>query len=351
MKDKYFGSVRFFKHLIYFCLISVVSVGIFFMYSLGANAIDGKENAHNPSAAYGMDTGDLTPGVQVMGNMVLPIIHETDNESVEALNTLLPIASPDAGTEENDVSGQAIAEPTPEPEETPPAYSPEPIGYQMVYPDLYVDPPDEYSVQEGKVAYLTFDDGPSARTAGVLDVLDEYDIKATFFVITNKLDTDMLKRIAEGGHTIGIHTHSHQYKEIYASIEDYLDDFDTAFQTIYEATNIKPNIFRYPGGSINAYNRGFYQELNSEMLRRGFVFYDWNVSSGDSAPNTGSDQVYQNIVQKIGGQDKLIILMHDSQQKYASLRALPRVIEYLQSQGYSFAPLDHRVEPIVFSYK
>lgn len=351
MKQKYFGSVRFFKHLIYFCMISVVSVGIFFMYSLGANAISGKKEALNASSAgSGMDIDGLTPGVQVMGNMVLPIIKE-QNGAPENPDTPYPSDTPDTETEENDDARQLPPEETPEPEETPSAYSPDPIGYQLLYPDLYVDPPEEYAEEEGKVAYLTFDDGPSARTAGVLDVLDEYDIKATFFVITNKLDVDMLKRIAEEGHTIGIHTHSHQYTEIYASIEDYLDDFNTSFQTIYEATSIKPSIFRFPGGSINAYNRGFYQELNSEMLRRGFVYYDWNASSGDSAPNTSAERAYQNIIQKAGGQDKLIILMHDSSQKYASLRALPRVIEYLQSQGYSFAPLDHRVEPIVFSYK
>lgn len=342
MKEKYFGSVRFFKHLIYFCMISVVTVGIFFMYSLGANAISGKKEAQNLSAASDLDIDGLAPEVKVMGNALLPVIQDEEDGAAEA--TPIPIVTPDVDTEE-DAADEEV------PEETPPVYSPEPIGYQLLYPDLYVDPPAEYSEAEGKVAYLTFDDGPSARTADVLDVLDEYDIKATFFVITNKLDVDMLKRIADGGHTIGIHTHSHQYKEIYASIDAYLDDFDIAFTTIYEATGVKPDIFRYPGGSINAYNRGFYQELNSEMLRRGFVFYDWNVSSGDSAPNMTSDRVYQNIVQKVGGQDELIILMHDSQQKYASLRALPRVIEYLRDQGYSFAPLDHRVEPIVFSYK
>ena len=347
MKDKYFGSVRFFKHLIYFGMISVVSVGIFFMYSLSANAINGIKGAKDASsAASGMDIDELAPEVKVMGNALLPVIGDDENEAPEPADTLQPTGTPDVDTGEE---GETVAEETAE--EAPPEYSPEPIGYQLLYPDLYVEPPEEYIEEEGKVAYLTFDDGPSARTADVLDVLDEYDIKATFFVITNKLDVDMLKRVAEKGHTIGIHTHTHQYKEIYESIEAYLDDFNTAFQTIYEATSVKPEIFRFPGGSINAYNRGFYQELNSEMLRRGFVYYDWNASAGDSAPDTGSDRVYQNIVQKAGGQEKLIILMHDSQQKYASVRALPRVIEYLQSQGYSFAPLDHRVEPIVFSYK
>jgi len=342
MKDKYFGSVRFFKHIIYFFMVSVVTVGIFFMYSLGANAINGKKQAQALSAATDIGMDGLQPDVKVMGNVLMPVIQDGEDGTVEAAATPAPTPSPEPAEEE-------IVEETPE--ETPAAYSPEPIGYQLMFPDLYVDPPEEYGEPEGKVAYLTFDDGPSSRTAGVLDVLDEYGIKATFFVITNKLDVDMLKRIAEGGHTIGIHTHSHQYKQIYSSIEEYLDDFNSAFTTIHEATGIKPDIFRFPGGSINAYNRGFYQELNSEMLRRGFVYYDWNVSSGDSAPNMSSDKVYQNIVQKIGCQDNLIVLMHDSQQKYASLRALPRVIEYLQSQGYSFAPLDHRVEPIVFSYK
>ena len=349
MKNKYFGSVRFFKHLIYFCMISVVSVGIFFVYSLGTNAIHDKREARNASSVItDTDHEDLIPGVQVMGNALLPAISDEEYAEMEAEDTPQPATAPDADTEAGEEETDTEQD---MPEPSPPVYSPEPFGYQLLYPDLYVDPPEGYVQEEGKVAYLTFDDGPSARTADVLDVLEEYDIKATFFVITNKLDVDMLKRVAGAGHTIGVHTHTHQYNDIYASIDDYLDDFNTAFQAVYEATSIKANIFRYAGGSINAYNRGFYQELNAEMLRRGFVYYDWNASSGDSAPNTTSERVYQNIIQKVGGQEKLIILMHDSQQKYASVRALPRVIEYLQSQGYSFAPLDNRVEPIVFSYK
>lgn len=336
MKKEYFGSVRFFKHLIYFCMVSAVSVVIFFACSLGANAINNRKEARNVSSDVDID--GLVPEVKAIG--------DGENLPAETADTPYPSPAPDA---EMNVDTASAGQETPEGE--PPAYSPEPIGYQLLYPDLYVDPPEEYIAEDGKVAYLTFDDGPSARTGEILDILAEYDIKATFFVVTNKLDVDMLKRIADEGHTIGIHTHTHQYRKIYASIEDYLEDFNTAFQTVYEATSVKPAIFRFPGGSINAYNRGFYQELNSEMLRRGFVYYDWNLSAGDSAPNTNSERAYRNIVQNIGCQEKLIILMHDSQQKYTSVGALPRVIEYLKSDGYSFAPLDNRVEPIVFSYK
>ena len=346
MKQKYFGSVRFFKHLIYLGMISVVSVGIYFISTLGANSTNGSQEAQSASSSdSGMDIDALMQDVKVMGNVALPMIGEGEHATAEAEDTPQQIHTPDADTANDAYRADAQ-------EQTPPApYAPDPMEYQLLYPDLYVEPPAEYAETEGKVAYLTFDDGPSARTEDILDILDAYDIKGTFFVITNNLDVDILERIAGEGHAIGVHTHSHQYTEIYASIEDYLADFNAAFQAIYEATSVKPDIFRFPGGSINAYNRGFYQEINAEMLRRGFVFYDWNASSGDSAPNTGAERVYQNIARKVCGQQKLIILMHDSQQKYAGVRALPRVIEYLLSQGYSFAPLDHRVEPIVFSYK
>lgn len=355
MKERYFGSVRFFKHVIYGFMVSVAAIGIFFLYSLGTKLFSANRGSAryiaSAAAASFIDDDAMAPDVKAMGSIAMPAIGGGETAAVSPADTLAPSYTPTPGTETvpPETEETEEEEEAAQPDES--VYSPETIGYQLLYPDLYVTPSEDYAEEEGKVAYLTFDDGPSARTLDVLDTLKKYDIKATFFVVTKNLDTDILKRIAEEGQTIGIHTHSHKYTQIYDSIEAYLEDFNTAFEAVYEATGVKPSIFRFPGGSINAYNRGFYEELNAEMLRRGFMFYDWNVSAGDSAPNTGSDRIYSNIINGIGGQEKLIILLHDSQQKYASAKALPRVIEYLQSNGYSFAPLDNRVEPIVFSYK
>ena len=114
-----------------------------------------------------------------------------------------------------------------------------------------------------KTVYLTFDDGPSARTPEVLKILEEYGVKATFFVVGK--DTEQSKQwmrdIVAAGHTIGVHSFTHDYREIYSSVEDYLDDFAKEYALIEEVTGVPPQIFRFPGGSINAYNGHIYQEI------------------------------------------------------------------------------------------
>jgi peptidoglycan/xylan/chitin deacetylase (PgdA/CDA1 family) len=200
------------------------------------------------------------------------------------------------------------------------------------------------------VAYLTFDDGPSARTLEILDILREYGISATFFVITENSNPEILRRIVAEGHAIGIHTHSHRYNEIYKSVEDYLYDFAIAYNKIYEATSVRPRIFRFPGGSINAYNSGIYQELISEMLRRGFVYFDWNVSTMDTKSDITADEIVNNIKSTVKGQKRVVILAHDSEVRYETVKALPDIIEFLRDEGYSFETCDNDVEPIVFAY-
>ena len=132
--------------------------------------------------------------------------------------------------------------------------------------------------------YLTFDDGPSARTDEILEILDKYGVKATFFVVgaNEEGDLERMQKIVAAGHTLAIHSYSHDYKKIYASVEAYLEDFNQMFCQIYEATGVKPQIFRFPGGSVNSYNVGIHQQLIAEMTRRGFVYFDWNVANGDA---------------------------------------------------------------------
>ena len=111
------------------------------------------------------------------------------------------------------------------------------VPYHTMYPNLYAQPADEYVTLEQKVVYITFDDGPSDRTDEILEILDKYNVKATFFVMPRKTDLcyKRLQAIVDAGHTIGIHTYSHDYKAIYASVEAYLDDFNKAYETVVEA--------------------------------------------------------------------------------------------------------------------
>ena len=227
------------------------------------------------------------------------------------------------------------------------------MEYQLLYPDLYVERA-EFSDHKSNqpVVYLTFDDGPSANTVTVLDILKENNIKATFFVVNSNITAhqELYKRIVDEGHTIGIHTYSHQYNKIYNSVEDYLADFNQIFEKVYSLTGVKPTVFRFPGGSINTYNQQLYTELISEMLRRGFVYYDWNVSSGDAGETYTSAQIHNAVINGIARKQKSIVLMHDSSTKYATVNALQGIIDALKDT-HTFLPIDNTVSPTVFTYE
>lgn len=225
--------------------------------------------------------------------------------------------------------------------------------YQTAYPDLYVEraafaQPDT----DRPVIYLTFDDGPSANTAQVLDTLKANGIKATFFVVNSDLDgsEDLYRRIVNEGHTIGIHTYSHRYTDIYSSVDSYLADFEKMFTKVYEITGVKPDIFRFPGGSINVYNQDMYMELIAEMLRRGFTYYDWNVASGDAGQTFTAQQIENAVVQGVGNKSRSIVLLHDSSTKQATVASLQNIIDHFKGT-HEFMALDNTVQPAVFTYK
>ena len=228
------------------------------------------------------------------------------------------------------------------------------LEYQNLFPDLYVENDFHFVATEGKQCYLTFDDGPSlSGTAQILDILKENNVKATFFVIYDdtKEAEALYKRIVDEGHTIGIHSASHDYQLIYSSIDAYLTDFKKISSHIQDITGVKPEIFRFPGGSINTYNSGIYRELIAEMLRRGYTYYDWNVSSGDAGfSQLTKENIVSNVLSGSMNQEDAIVLMHDSFGHSTTVAALPEIIEGLKNQGYSFAPLDNSVVPWCFGY-
>ena len=225
-------------------------------------------------------------------------------------------------------------------------------AYQELYPDLYIEGTPAGNVRE-KTVFLTFDDGPSPRTDEVLAILEQEQVKATFFVVgpDTAARREQLQHIAAAGHTIGVHSASHEYKKIYASVESYLDDFYQVWTMVKEATGIAPAIFRFPGGSINSYNRGVYQEIIAEMLRRGFVYFDWNVSSGDATSKPlPAGAILQNVVQGAGKMSRPIVLMHDSSPRATTVSALPDMIAAFKARGYAFASLTRDDLPVTFGY-
>lgn len=197
------------------------------------------------------------------------------------------------------------------------------------------------------ICYLTFDDGPSNNTLKILDILDTYGIKATFFVVgTAKMD--YLPLIHSKGHAIGLHSTSHSYANIYSSVNNYLTDIKGISDIVYAKTGVRSNIMRFPGGSSNAvsasYCKGIMTELTTLMPSLGYSYYDWNVSSGDAAGGTvPSSRIVSNVLNGARGKKSICVLMHDTGAKGTTVQALPQMIEGLHSQGFRFAALNAQV--------
>ena len=239
----------------------------------------------------------------------------------------------------------AITLPTASPAEGSPEY-------MFKYPEMCVErawfkeaDPDK------KVVYMTFDDGPSANTDKILEQLDLLDVKATFFV-TSMYDSReavvaKLSDIYSRGHGLGVHTSCHDYKKIYASVDAYLDDFKLMDDMILEATGKRSGIYRYPGGSNTGYNENIRNEMLIEMMRRGFVFHDWNASNGDSDGLSAWDEIEKAIFE-CKSQNRSILLLHDAPGKAQVPDSLEPIVTALRADGYQFELLDETVQPVQF---
>ena len=198
-----------------------------------------------------------------------------------------------------------------------------------------------------KTMYLTFDDGPSAEnTAAVLDVLKDRNIKATFFVVGEnvKKNPEVARRIVAEGHTIGIHCYSHDYKQLYESTASYLEDFNEAYKTVLEVTGVRVKLFRFPGGSINAYNKAVCQDIIKEMTDRGFIYFDWNASLEDALKRSEPEELIANARETALGRKHVVMLAHDIVRSTAL--CLGDLID--QFPEYQMEPLTPEVKPIQF---
>ncbi len=189
-----------------------------------------------------------------------------------------------------------------------------------------------------KVIYLTFDDGPSVYTKELLNILKEYNVKATFFVTGNG-NREYIKKAYNEGHSIGIHTYSHVYKIVYASEEAYFNDLEKVQKIIKEQTGEESRLVRFPGGSSNTvsrFNKGIMTRLSKELERRGYKYFDWNVSSSDTV-KSNSDDIANTVIRRLKKGNN-VVLQHDT--KYYSVKAVRKIIEYGLANGYTFAKLD-----------
>lgn len=194
-----------------------------------------------------------------------------------------------------------------------------------------------------KVVYLTFDDGPSMNTQKVLDILDVYDAKATFFVTgTNKEYYHLIRQAYKNGHTIGLHTYVHEYDQIYNSSSAYFADLKKIEDLVYSQIGSVPKYIRFPGGSSNQVSKKYcskiMKKLTKEVVNRGYQYYDWNEDSEDGSGQVSVKQLVKNAT--ASKDNNIVLLFHDANGKENSLKAIGQVIQYYQSKGYAFKGID-----------
>lgn len=201
-------------------------------------------------------------------------------------------------------------------------------------------PQPDTVVPDGKVIYLTFDDGPGPYTRKLLDVLKKYNVKATFFVINSDY-ADLISDIAAEGHSVGIHSVSHDYKTIYASEDAYFSDLHRMQDIIQAKTGTKTTLVRFPGGSSNTvsrFNEGIMSRLTRALTDMGFQYFDWNVDSDDAGKTRQTEQVFENVIAGVQRHTASIVLQHDV--KSYSVDAVEEIICWGLANGYAFLPLD-----------
>lgn len=193
-----------------------------------------------------------------------------------------------------------------------------------------------------KRAYLTFDDGPSRSTGEILDILDTYGVKATFFVIGRDSSYyDTYREIEGRGHTLALHSYSHDYERVYASADDFAEDVEELRKLLYDVTGVDCVYYRFPGGSSNTVSRTDMSELIDYINSHGMTYFDWNALNGDAVSGSYTPQeLVESIMKDAVMYDDVIILMHDLDARHTTVESLPLLIETLTEEGYSLLAID-----------
>lgn len=199
-----------------------------------------------------------------------------------------------------------------------------------------------YNGEDGKRVFLTFDDGPSTEvTPKILDILKKYNIKATFFVLGNrvKANPDLVKREYEEGHYIANHGYSHKYSKIYESADSVLEEYN---KTEVEIRKVLGNegysscLFRFPGGSKGGPYEEIKKEARKKLKENGIAYIDWSALTYDAEGADTKEKILKNLKETIKGWDNVVVLMHDAADKKITYETLEDVIKYLQDEGYAF---------------
>ncbi|MEW8957375.1 polysaccharide deacetylase family protein [Clostridium sp.] len=204
--------------------------------------------------------------------------------------------------------------------------------------------------EEEKVVFLTFDDGPSRNnTPKILDILKENDVYGTFFVVGYKTENNpnLVKKLRDSGMCILPHSYSHNYKELYGSVDSFMKDLEKCTNAIEDVTGEKiPKIFRFPGGSDNRVsNLNTLKDIRATVKDKGYRYVDWNISSEDAtAYKVARSKIVNSVVRESRGVGMCVVLMHDAEAKDTTVEALPQIIKNFKDKGYVFKTFDEATE-------
>lgn len=221
----------------------------------------------------------------------------------------------------------------------------------QVFRPLNTSLKDSGEIKASKYAYLTFDDGPTyVVTNALLNVLKKENVKATFFVVGKEIEgkESILQRIHNEGHSIGLHTYSHNFKKIYRSTEVFIEEMKKTSNKIEEITGSAPKIIRFPGGSSKHLNASTLEELH----KNNFKVYDWNVNVCDGInPNLSASQLVKNSQVIKGNKDVAIILLHCNFNNKNTIKALPEIIKYYIDLGYEFKTISEDTPEYYYKFR
>ena len=199
-----------------------------------------------------------------------------------------------------------------------------------------------YNGEEGKRVFLTFDDGPTKEvTPHILDILKEYNIKATFFVLGTyaKKNPDIIKRAYDEGHYIANHGYSHKYGTIYKSANTVLEEYNKTEEIIKDALNdesYSSHLFRFPGGSHGGPYENIKKQARNKLKEEGIAYLDWSALTYDAIGVNSKEKILENLKSTINGWNNVVVLMHDAADKQITYESLEDIIKYLQKEGYAF---------------
>ena len=198
--------------------------------------------------------------------------------------------------------------------------------------------------------YLTFDDGPSENTDKILMVLREYDVKASFFMNgrTDENSLMLYEQVVRAGHTLGMHSYSHKYSQVYRSREAFEEDLDEIRTLISDTTGVSPVYYRFPGGSsTNATSKKSMRDFIDILHENGIEYIDWNIDSGDGAgDDADKEEIIENIFKNFGRYHENVVLLHDGPGHDATVEALPEIIERARNMGALLLPITDDTVPV-----